>query len=202
MCLDSTIATRLGPFAALGWVWKTRSVADLTQLFQKLFGGDSAPGSLRTCLWRCCRSEMPTHAVESMDANLAEQLGPVIGHIDRACQSPSLRPRKAVSRGRNSRWLWLGSSNPCDCVSPHGATWPSFWMGLCRACRVFLLRHSVARTYHRVAGQVTDEQLEQAQICPDRERWIVLRIWSSFRPTCWFVQFHREPPHCGLVTPG
>src|ERR1700686_4150805 len=64
----------VGAFVALRRV-QQNELFNLTQLFQKLFDGDSVPGAL------CLSVEMlqerdAEHAVESVDANLA--IGPVI----------------------------------------------------------------------------------------------------------------------------
>src|SRR3984893_738884 len=63
-----------GAFLTLGWV-QQNELLKLTQLFQKLFGGDSVPGALRLSV-EMLQERDAEHAIESVDANLA--VGPVL----------------------------------------------------------------------------------------------------------------------------
>jgi hypothetical protein len=61
---------RLGPFSP--WV-QQNELLNLTQLLQKLLGGDSVPGALRE-LMQMLQKREAKHAIKSMDANA---IGPV-----------------------------------------------------------------------------------------------------------------------------
>src|SRR6266478_799829 len=59
----------VGAFLALGWV-QQNELLNLTQLFQKLLGGDSVPGALRLFM-EMLQEWDAEHAIESVDADLA-----------------------------------------------------------------------------------------------------------------------------------
>src|SRR5664279_4658459 len=61
-------------FLTLRWV-QQNELLNLTQLFQKLLGGDSVPGALREFM-QMLQERDAEHAIESVDTNLA--VGPVI----------------------------------------------------------------------------------------------------------------------------
>src|SRR5579863_10061968 len=64
----------VGAFLALGWV-QQNELLNLTQLIQKLLGGDSIPGAL-SLLVEMLQERDAEHAIASVDANFA--VGPVI----------------------------------------------------------------------------------------------------------------------------
>src|SRR6266478_1566512 len=127
-----------------------------------------------------------TQAVGDVGALIwvAEQLD-LIGHIDQACGNLGAKGGPSVGE------LALAVAIQRACSPGPKRDLASFWMGPYRACRVCLLRPSVAKPIIAWPGKSL-----MSNWSTRKSRWRK-RLWpgSSFRPTCW-----RSTPRISTLT--